>query len=101
MDFLYDVFPLILYLLGAVLLVVVIIMVCKLIKTVDKLNILLDDIEGKSQSLNGLFRAIERLGNLLDNVNSKTTGFISGMVKKVFKKGKKKKSKQEEDEDNE
>jgi len=92
MDFLYDVFPLILYLLGAVLLVVVIMMTCKLIKTVDKVNVLLDDIEGKSQSLNGLFRAIERLGNLLDNVNSKTTGFVSGMVKKVFKSRKKEKS---------
>lgn len=98
MDTLYDVLPILLYILGAVLLVVVIILMIKLTKTVDKVNILLDDVEDKSQSLNGLFKAIERLGNTLENANNKVTGFIANVVKKVYKK-KSKKSKKEEDDD--
>ena len=101
MDILYDIFPLILYFLGAVLLIVVIIMVTKLVKTVDKVNILLDDVEGKSQQLNGLFKAIEGLGNTLENANNRVTGFISGVIKKAFKRRKNKKSKKVEELDNE
>lgn len=99
MDILYDIFPLILYLLGAILLVVIIILMTRLVKTVDKVNILLDDIEGKSQSLNGLFKAIEGLGNTLANANNRVTGFAAGIIKKMFKNRKKKKSKKDEDED--
>ncbi len=98
MQVLNDVLPIVLLFLGAVLLIVIIILVTKLVKTVDKINIILDDVEGKSQSLNGLFKAIERLGNTLDSANNKVTGFIAGMVKKVFKQKKAKKAKKEEEE---
>lgn len=97
MDILYDIFPLILYFLGAVLLVVIIILITKLVSTVDKVNILLDDIEGKSQSLNGLFDAIENVGNTLSSANNKITGFFAGLVKKVIKNKKKKKTDEKEE----
>ncbi len=97
MDLLYDIFPLVLYFLGAVLLIVIIIVATKLISTVDKINILLDDIEGKSQSLNGLFDAIEKVGDTLSSANNKLTSFFTGVVKKVVKKKKKKKIEEEEE----
>ncbi len=97
MDILYDIFPLILYFLGAVLLIVIIVLITKLVSTVDKVNILLDDIEGKSQSLNGLFDAIENVGNTLSSANNKITGFFAGLVKKIVKKKKKKKIDEEEE----
>ncbi len=97
MDLLNDIFPIILYFLGAVLLIVIIILATKLVTTVDKVNILLDDIEGKSQSLNGLFDAIENVGNTLSSANNKVTGFFAGLVKKVMKKKKKKKVIEEEE----
>lgn len=99
MDTLNEIFPIILYFLGAVLLVVVIILITKLISTVDKVNILLDDIEDKSQSLNGLFDAISRIGDTLSAANNRVTGFIAGIASKLFKqKRKRKKDIEEEDE---
>ena len=96
MDILYDIFPLVLYFLGAVLLVVIIILMTKLVATIDKVNILLDDIEEKSQSLNGLFAALEGVGNTLASANNRITGFFTGLVKKVIRKKKKNKKKVEE-----
>ena len=99
MEFLSELFPIILYFLGAVLLVVVIILITKLITTVDKVNILLDDIEDKSQSLNGLFDAIGKVGDTLSAANNRVTGFIAGIASKLFKqKKKRKKDIEEEDE---
>ena len=96
MDFLYELFPLILYFLGAVLLVVVIMLVIKLIETVDKTNILLDDLEKKSQSLNGLFSAIDSVSDTITSVNGKVVGFVANLVGKIFSKKKKKKKIEEE-----
>ncbi len=101
MDILYDIFPLVLYFLGAVLLVVIIILMTKLISTVEKVNILLDDIEEKSQSLNGLFAAIEGVGNTLATANNRITGFFAGIIKKLIKKKNSKKNKKEEDDEDE
>ena len=101
MDVLNDIFPIVLYFLGAVLLIVVIILVTRLISTVDKVNVLLDDVEDKSQKLNGLFDAIEKLGDTLSVANNKVTGFFAGIASKMFKEKKKKKKKEvieEEDE---
>ncbi len=99
MELLNDIFPIILYFLGAVLLVVIIILITKLISTVDKVNILLDDIEEKSQSLNGLFDAIGRVGDTLSAANNRITGFIAGVASKLFKQKKKRKKDIEEDDE--
>ncbi|MBR1386384.1 MAG: hypothetical protein IJ568_06105 [Bacilli bacterium] len=98
MEFLYDVFPLVLYFLGAVLLGVFIVLVVKLVSTVEKVNILLDDIEGKSQSLNGLFDAIEHVGDTISSANNKVTGFVASIVNKIFKQKRKNKKVKEYDE---
>ncbi len=99
MDILNQIFPIILYFLGAVLLVVIIILITKLMKTVDKVNILLDDIEDKSQSLNGLFDAIGKIGDTLSAANNRVTGFIAGVVSKMFKNKKRKSKKDIEEEE--
>lgn len=99
MEFLSELFPIILYFLGAVLLVVVIILITKLITTVDKVNILLDDIEDKSQSLNGLFDAIGKIGDTLSAANNRVTGFIAGIASKLFKEKRKRKKEKVEEED--
>ncbi len=99
MDFLNDVLPIILYFLGAVLLFVLILLITKLITTVDKVNILLDDLEDKSQSLNGLFDAIGRVGDTLSAANNRITGFVAGVISKMFKNKNKKSKKDIEEED--
>ena len=99
MDVLNEIFPIILYFLGAVLLIVVIVLITRLISTVDKVNILLDDVEDKSQSLNGLFDAIGKVGDTVNAANNRLTGFIAGVASKMFKEKKKKKKEKIEEED--
>ena len=99
MDVLNEVLPIILYFLGAVLLIVIIILVTRLISTVDKVNILLDDVEDKSQKLNGLFDSVEKIGDTLSAANNKLTGFIAGVASKMFKDKKRKKKENIEEED--
>lgn len=101
MEVLNDILPIILYFLGAVLLIVVIILISKLITTVDKVNVLLDDVEGKSQKLNGLFDAVEKLGDTLSVANNKITGVVAGVINKLFKGKKKKKNISIEEEEDE
>ncbi|MBR4672643.1 MAG: hypothetical protein IKO78_05555 [Bacilli bacterium] len=102
MELLNDIFPIIIYFLVAVLLFVIIILITKLISTVEKVNILLDDVEGKSQKLNGLFDAIEKVGDTIKSANSKVSGLVAKLVTTVFKqKRKNKKSNKEEVEDDE
>lgn len=98
MEFLGDIFPIILYFLGAVLLIVCIILVVRLIGTVERTNDILDDLERKSQSLNTLFDAIESIGNTLNKANSGVLGFFTNLTKKVLRARRKKKRKKIEEE---
>ena len=98
MEFLGDVLPLVLYFLGAVLLGVLVILVVKLIGTVEKTNALLDDIQEKSQSLNGLFDAIESVSDTISSVNFQIVSGVTGFLSKFFSKKKKKSKVKENDE---
>jgi len=97
MEFLQTFLPILLYILGAVLLGVSIYLIIKLLDTVDKLNVLLDDIEDKAQSLNGVFDAVENVGDTLNSVNFKVAGVLSNVVGKISKFKRKKKREIEED----
>ncbi len=98
MDILYDIFPLVLYFLGAVLLVVVIMLLLKIMDTFDKINVLLDDVENKSQKLNGLFDAVEGVGSTISSVNTRLSSFVAGIVKNIIRSKKKNKKSSKEDE---
>ena len=59
MEALYEILPLIIYILLAILLVVLIILGVKLIDTINKTNEVLDDLEKKAKTLNGVFSTID------------------------------------------
>jgi len=88
MDFLTEALPALIYILSAVLLVYVIILVNKLIKTVDKTNAILDDIEEKSQSLNNLFYMIDSVSDTVASINDRVIDGLTGIIKKIFFKRK-------------
>ena len=95
-------FPIILYLLGAVLLIILIILGIKLIHTVDKTNMILDDAYNKTKSLNGIFAAIDSVTDTLSSLSDSLVGVISSVVSKVIpKRNKKRKEKKEEFEEDE
>lgn len=84
MTFLAEIMPSILYVLGAILLVLVIVLVFKLIQTLDKVDRVVEDISSKSRKLNGLFDVIDKI----QFVNDKIVSGILSLVMKVFKKKK-------------
>ena len=97
MDALYEVLPIIIYVLIAVLLVVLIILGIKLIDTANKTNAVLDDIEQKSKTLDGLFGTADRITDAFTIVSDKVIDGIAGLIGKAFSFKKKKKEEEEED----
>lgn len=91
MEELLEYFPIILYLLGTVLLIVLIILGIKLIYTVNKTNQILDDAYNKTRSLNGLFNAIDSITDTLSNLSDSIVSNITGIIGKVFHKKRKEK----------
>lgn len=86
--------PIIFYTLLSILVVFVILFVYKLTKTLDKTNMLLDDIYVKVKKLDNLFEVIDRGADTINSMTSKVVEICIGAVSKVFKK----KRKDEEDE---
>lgn len=82
-------FPLVLYVLGAVLLIVLIILGIKLISTINKTNIILDDAYNKTKSLNGLFHVIDSITDTLSTVSDSVVNGVTNLVMKVFRKKRK------------
>lgn len=80
--------PVIFYTLLSILIVVAIILLYKLTITVDKANVVLDDIYGKVKKLDNLFEIIDKSADTINLVTDKITGIISNSIMKVFKKRK-------------
>ena len=72
------------YVLGSILLVILIILGIKLIKTVDKVNLLMDDVQGKVKSLDGLFSVIDYATDKISLLHYKISHVITAIVKKLF-----------------
>ena len=73
MEMFITVLQVLLYVVAIVLLVVLTILGIKAIKVMDKADRVIDDVDSKVQSLNGLFAAIDKVGFGIDHV---TTSFI-------------------------
>lgn len=81
---------LMLYILGSILLIVLIILGIKLIITMNKIENVVDDINGKVRSLNGIFSVIDLTTDKLALLSDKTISFITDAIKKIFIKRKEK-----------
>jgi len=99
MEILASVLPILLYILGSILLVTLIILTIKLIQTVDRANGILNDLEEKAKTLNGLFNVIEGFSGAISAVGDRVIESISGLIVKLFKKKKRKKEIKNESED--
>lgn len=86
--------PIVLYILGSILLVVLIILGIKLIITMNKIEGVVDDINMKVKSLNGLFSIVDATTDKLALLSDRVVEVISSVVKKIFKR-------KEENEENE
>lgn len=99
MDALMEFFPVIIYTLSIIIMVLLMVLIVKLIHTVDKANIILDDVEKKTKSLNGLFHVIDGVTDTLSVFTDTAVSTIVQIFGKILPKKKKRKMKKEIDED--
>ena len=78
--------PILLYILGSILLVVLIILGIKLIITMNKIEIVVDEITKKVKSLDGLFSIIDMTTDKLAMLSDKVVDGVSLFIKKVFRR---------------
>lgn len=91
MELASNILLIVLYVLGAATLVMLIILTYKLIKTVDKVNRIADDVEEKVSSLDGMFSIIDVVTDKLSTVNDFLVDKIVDLISMIFNRKKKKK----------
>lgn len=79
-----EVLPIVLYVLGSILLVVLIILGIKLIITMNKIENVVDDINTKVKSLNGLFSIVDATTDKLALLSDRVVDVVSSLIKKIF-----------------
>jgi uncharacterized protein YoxC len=87
-----------LYILGSILLIVLIVLGIKLIITINKIDNVVDDINGKVSKLNGLFQIIDTTTDRLALVSDKLVDGLSYVVRKLFVRNKKNRKDEDENE---
>ena len=76
----------VLYVLGSILLVVLIILGIKLIITMNKIEVVVDDINKKVKTLDGFFSLVDTTTDKLAMLSDKFVDMTSSLVKKIFKR---------------
>lgn len=96
MEALNETLPVVIYLLLIVLLVVVIVIGIKLIFTMNKVDLLLDDVTKKVHSLDRVFNMIDYTTDKVTMISDTVVNFITSKLKKIIKF---KKNDEEDEED--
>jgi uncharacterized protein YoxC len=93
---LIEILPIILYLLIFVLIGFLIVLVYRAIKTLAKVEAVVDDVNDKSKKLNGLFDIIDNTADGLSQVSDMVVNGVASLITGLFKKNKKKKENEDE-----
>ncbi len=99
MEFWLSFLPIIIYILLIILLVIGIILGIKSIITIKKVEKVVDDVNEKVESLNGMFQIIDFTTDKIVSLTDKVIDGVSTLASKLFFKKKVKKIKKEENED--
>ena len=89
MELVSELLPILFYLLLSVLVVVVIVFFYKLTITLDKTNIVLDDVYSKVRKLDNLFEIIDKCSETISSVTDKVSTTVISSILKIFKRKRK------------
>ena len=81
-----EVLPVILYILGAILLVALIVLTVKLTITVHKLDKVVDNITEKVTALDGVFSVVNAVSNKFTFITDKVVNIIYSLIEKITKR---------------
>lgn len=79
-------FPILIYILLVVLVILLIALIIRLIRTIDKMNLILDDVGKKLVKVDGLFDLIDHTTDYASNISDKIVTKVSSIVNKFFRR---------------
>lgn len=82
------VLPIILSILGSILLIILIIFSVRLLSTLKKIDLLIDNINNKASQLDNLFSIVDATSNKLSYFSSKVIDGIIVVLEKIFSRRK-------------
>jgi len=98
MPFLNEYLPILIYILLCVLIILLIVICIKVIKTMNKVEAIVLDVDKKVKSLNAVFNIFDALTDKLSILTEAFADYVMLFVKSIFKKKKLKKEEENEDE---
>ncbi len=81
-----EVLPVILYILGAILLVALIVLTVKCIITMNKIEKVVDNITVKVKTLDGVFEIIGVVTGKFTYITDRIIDSVSSLIEKIFKR---------------
>ncbi|HOZ54037.1 MAG TPA: hypothetical protein PKY25_01740 [Bacilli bacterium] len=100
-EFLEISLPLLVYALLVVLIILLIIISIKVIKAMNKVNVIVEDVDDKVKSLNGFFHVIDAATDKISVFSDVITDGIVALIKKLITKRKKDEIKEEKEDEEE
>lgn len=91
MEYLKELFPVILYFLLIILVIVLIVFVVRMIGTLRRVDEVVDDVNEKVKKLNGLFNVVDTAADTLSIMSNRVVAVLTSSIDKLFTKKKKKK----------
>ena len=85
MEFLNEFLPIIIYILLIVLIILLIVIAIKVSKTMNKVDALVDDVDGKLKSLDPVFSLVEVVTGKATLISDKFLSFVLGITSKLFR----------------
>ena len=99
MEAINAVLPVTLYILGIILLIIFIVIGVKILRTMNKISNVIDDVNEKVKSLNKVFNIIDFTTDKLSFLSDKIVDSITSFIVRLFKKKEKNEEREEEDTD--
>ncbi len=81
-----EILPVVLYILGAILLVALIVLTVKLTITVHKIDKIVDNITDKVTALDGVFSIVSAVSNKFTFITDKVVNIIYALIEKITKR---------------
>ena len=97
--FLNEYLPILIYILLSILIVLLIIICIKVIKTMNRVEGIVDDVDDKVKTLTGVFTIIDTVTDKLSALTEIISDSIVVFVKSIFKRKRKKLENEEDDSD--
>jgi len=98
LDFLLQYMPILIYILLSILIILLIVISIKVINTMNQVSDIVNDVDKKVKSLNGIFNIVDLFTDKLSSITEVISDSIVLFIKSVFKRNKNKKERIEDDE---